>query len=1615
MNNLKLIKRFPAILLMLAVALLLQNHIVEAQVVNVSWTGLFYPSPDFTGASELAVYADGLDENWGSGSPTNNSGVPIPGIPANNFSARFSANTNLSTAIYDVTVVANGGVRLYINGFAVIDDLGTDTGANRTHSVLVSLTEGAYQFVLDYVDTTGNASVSATWEISDIPAATTLLSPAGTVSTVHPVFEWQPRINATFYYLWISGPNGDLAEWVDAASNCNASLCSYSLASPLADGAYEWAIRTVNNADEGTWSTVGTFSISGATIDPVTILGPGDSTNANPTFSWNAEPGATWYYLWISGASGLILEEWYSQSAICSAGVCSVTPTLNLVPGTYSFWVQHWGPSYNYGPWTDRQIFNMTAAAQPATLISPDNLLIVDQAQPTFTWQSSPGATWHYLWLSNADGTFVMAEWYSGAAGSSLCDSSGVCSVTPPLNLADGYYLWWVQGWNSASGHAPWSTMGTFEVQLPVINGDDRDGDGLEDVWEYIRFGCVLDGTTDVFLLPDTTLTINTASISGWTYIVPGTEYTTRTPNGSPEPGTPAGSSYSIPANCARENISETEFNDSSEWAFMGCNDPNPSPSSTDDILTDCVVIALDLFDAQDDPDGDNCDNECEQTIGTMPIDYLNGLPSIDTDADGLTDVAEIGVGTDPLNPDSDGDGIWDGTERCELMDPTLSTCLSISTNPANPYPGIWTNTDPLNPDTDNDGLTDGEEVDGSVAGYITDPSDPDTDNDGLTDGDEINGFILDITVDGVFFSILNVTTNAIISDTDGDGIDDGDEVNGFVITNAIDGTIQVVTNPNDFDTDGDGLCDGNGTGNGCSGIADINPTKSDTDGDLLNDFDEQITYLTLADNVNSEGDICVDIFGNPQPSLEDGEEMIGSIAAIAGVDPDADTLVNANDLDSDNDTLSDCDEVYIYGTNPYNTDTDGDTTVNPAWTDDFEILDPCLDPTSFDNLAAYNACSTPPDDADGDGVPDNWEMLYYGSLVNDENSDTDADNCDMLCEYTRNTDPTDPDTDNDGIRDGYETGSDPRNADSDRDGLLDGEEGRNAATGLCPDPTFNPHICYYSNPRLVDTDNDALSDFVEVNVYDTNPVDVDTDDDTFSDGQEVITGFTLNFQVRTSASGGVAVNYLNPVSNSNFVTTDPTTADSDGDGLLDFNEILAYGLDPTNPDTDADGIPDGSTAFTQGELSNDTDPATFPGYLTHPQWHDTDDDELSDWQEIHPDLAFPPYPAIWTYTVTYVDDTGTTQNVNRNPAGYNPTNPFDPTRLSPLTTDSDSDGLADGDEVYIHFTDPLDFDTDDDGDGDGDEVMDGDVDTDPLRYEPVPGPDPDGDGLDTVDEITFGTDPNDADTDNDGLYDGFEFNGVPIAYVVVDENGVPSTVNTTVNLVGNNNVTNHPFAYPDGFDSDYDGIVDSFELYWNDQSNANIHLTDGFAGFSAPTGVCPYLTDGNLPATPFFAGQPLNPVIRDTDFDGLYDNYECNNNFNPFDARDGAVYMDKVVDGTLRTAISFASFGDYAGAAALLTGNTRSDGTIEVVIHRVEAGTIGSSLVTNSCSPSHNNTIPIANVCATFQGGGTIEPGNGTGLADDDIRIYIAPAALLELLIADVNNLNTIISVDLP
>ncbi len=163
---------------------------------------------------------------------------------------------------------------------------------------------------------------------------------------------------------------------------------------------------------------------------------------------------------------------------------------------------------------------------------------------------------------------------------------------------------------------------------------------------------------------------------------------------------------------------------------------------------------------------------------GTNPYDP-------DSDDDSLPDGAEVNIyHTNPLSSDSDSDLMPDFYEIQYNFDPNNSTDASLDFDNDNltNLEEYQENTSPINPDSDGDFLTDGSEV----KVYNTNPLNIDTDDDELPDNYEVlwgldpttwDDKTADPDSDGLatetefFFG-----TNPLNADTDGDGASDFDE-----------------------------------------------------------------------------------------------------------------------------------------------------------------------------------------------------------------------------------------------------------------------------------------------------------------------------------------------------------------------------------------------------------------------------------------------------------------------------------------------------------------------------------------------------------------------------------------------------------------------------------------------------------------------------------------------------------------------------------------------------------------------------------------------------------------------------------------------------------------------
>jgi hypothetical protein len=95
------------------------------------------------------IYSHGVYFNWGSNPPRDSSGVTIPDIPADNFSAVFTSTQQFNkVGIYNFTIFGNDGIRIYLNGELYLDQLTPFNNPN----------PNAYQtFTFEYQNTVASA------------------------------------------------------------------------------------------------------------------------------------------------------------------------------------------------------------------------------------------------------------------------------------------------------------------------------------------------------------------------------------------------------------------------------------------------------------------------------------------------------------------------------------------------------------------------------------------------------------------------------------------------------------------------------------------------------------------------------------------------------------------------------------------------------------------------------------------------------------------------------------------------------------------------------------------------------------------------------------------------------------------------------------------------------------------------------------------------------------------------------------------------------------------------------------------------------------------------------------------------------------------------------------------------------------------------------------------------------------------------------------------------------------------------------------------------------------------------------------------------------------------
>ncbi|WP_077402459.1 hypothetical protein [Cellulophaga omnivescoria] len=713
----------------------------------------------------------------------------------------------------------------------------------------------------------------------------------------------------------------------------------------------------------------------------------------------------------------------------------------------------------------------------------------------------------------------------------------------------------------------------------------------------------------------------------------------------------------------------------------------------------------------------------------------------------------------------------------------------------------------PLNLDNDNDGIPDVIEI-----------YNGDADGDGILDYEDPDYCTSNFNgINGWDCSTMGLPDPD--ADLDGDGTPNyydtdfptcgGLNANGICINFDSDG--DGIPNHLDLDSDNDGITD----------ITELGAANNDANGDGILDNLTDIDNDGLADVVDNdttdgpEGSApCTPQTGCVQTnSTSNIFDTDGDGATDDNGDFDGDGILNAYDLDSDNDGILDTVEAQTTtgfnapgaidpatGIPAVGTDTDGITPIDTDGDGNPDYLD--LD---ADNDGITDTLEAGGEDADGDGAVDGFVDADGNGVADSVDTtplpDEDSDNDGIL-------DRLDLDSDNDGITDTTEAGGidgdgdgiiDTFMTDTDNDGLADSVDPVGPATPGTPIPNPDTDNDGLDDRLDLDSENDGIPDVIEAGGSDpdndgrigTGPI-TDTDGDGLSDivdpddntDPALTDGPGTPLPIGNLDGDGVA-NHLD-IDSDNDGITDTTEAggtDANGDGIVD-------GWDDT---VTTDGWDD-ATAASPLPIPN-TDGTGGPNYLDI----DADDDGIPDNVEAQT-------------TASYIApaDAEATNGLDTNyPVGLTPIDTDNDLIPDYLDSDSDNDFSSDAVEAgQGTITDP-------NADADGDGLND--------AYDDTPGNDVNNDlnsgaiatdnedDLDTT-EVDFRSildsdgdgimDAVDIDDDNDGILDTDEYN---------DCSGISNNIHFTdasYNLIAPNSNDGDTVTYIKDFDNDVTAVV---------------------------------------------------------------------------------------------------------------------------------------------------------------------------------------------------------------
>jgi glucose/arabinose dehydrogenase len=370
----------------------------------------YYNNVALAGQPVLTRCETAINHDWGTGSPG-------PEVNADSFSASWSRDVALAPGTYTFTATTDDGIRVYVDGEAVIDEWHEQ--APTTYTATVPVSDGTHHLRVEYYEDGNTAVAQVSWQL-DTPDT----PPAPVIDGPSPTLKYEVGDGIQFSGHATDAEDGTLPEsalsWTLLIHHCTtptqchvhnvqswAGAADGSFAAP--DHDYPSHLELVLRATDA----LGVSATTSVTLDPRTVQ-----------LAFRTQPAGL--ALVVGSSSGAAP---FTRTAIVGSQSAMSAPATQLLAGKV----------FRFASWSDggAATHNFTAAATPATYTatyvagvpppppsatSPPTLAGI--ARQGKTVQATPG-TWSgspvklvYSWL-RCDRRAAACAVIDGAGGSS--------------------------------------------------------------------------------------------------------------------------------------------------------------------------------------------------------------------------------------------------------------------------------------------------------------------------------------------------------------------------------------------------------------------------------------------------------------------------------------------------------------------------------------------------------------------------------------------------------------------------------------------------------------------------------------------------------------------------------------------------------------------------------------------------------------------------------------------------------------------------------------------------------------------------------------------------------------------------------------------------------------------------------------------------------------------------------------------------------------------------------------------------------------------------------------------------------------------------------------------